>query len=55
MSIGSYGFGGFFDTYTWTDPKMNFTTTLLLQMYPTNAHNIHEKYQKIVYDMIDKL
>lgn len=55
MSIGSYGFGGFFDTYTWTDPKMNFTATLLLQMYPTNAHNIHEKYQKIVYDMIDKL
>ncbi|WP_299525655.1 serine hydrolase [uncultured Lutibacter sp.] len=55
MSIGSYGFGGFFDTYTWTDPKKQFTATLLLQMYPTNAHNIHEKYQKIVYDIINDL
>lgn len=55
MSLGSYGFGGFFDTYTWTDPKKQFTATLLLQMYPTNAFNIHEKYQQIVYDLIDKL
>lgn len=55
MSLGSYGFGGFFDTYTWTDPKKQFTATLLLQMYPTNAHHIQEKYQHIVYDMIDKL
>ena len=55
MSIGAYGFGGFFDTYTWTDPKMNFTATLLLQMYPTNAHNVHGKYQEIVYDIIDEL
>lgn len=55
MSLGSYGFGGFFDTYTWTDPKKNFTATLLLQMYPTNAHNIHRKYQEIVYDIIDEL
>lgn len=55
MSIGTYGFGGFFDTYTWTDPKMNFTATLLLQMYPTNVHNIHRKYQEIVYDIIDEL
>lgn len=55
MNIGSYGFGGFFDTYIWTDPKKNFTATLMLQMYPTNAHNIHEKYQQIVYDIIDEL
>lgn len=55
MSVGSYGFGGFFDTYIWTDPKKNFTATLMLQMYPTNAHNIHGKYQQIVYDIIDEL
>lgn len=55
MSIGSFGFGGFFDTYTWADPKKNFTATLLLQMYPTNAHKIHEKYQEIVYNILDDL
>jgi CubicO group peptidase (beta-lactamase class C family) len=55
MSIGAYGFGGFFDTYSWTDPKKNFTATLFLQMYPTNAHGIHEKYQQVVYKIIDEL
>lgn len=55
MRIGAYGFGGFFDTYSWTDPKKNFTATLFLQMYPTNAHGIHEKYQQVVYKIIDEL
>jgi CubicO group peptidase (beta-lactamase class C family) len=55
MQVGSYGFGGFFDTYTWTDPQKNFTATLFLQMYPTNAHSIHKKYQEIVYGIIDDL
>jgi CubicO group peptidase (beta-lactamase class C family) len=55
MSLGSYGFGGFFDTYSWTDPKKNFTATLFLQMYPNNTHDIHEKYQQIVYTIIDDL
>ena len=55
MNLGAYGFGGFFDTYSWTDPKKNFTATLFLQMYPTNAHQIHEKYQQIVYGIIDEL
>ncbi len=55
MSLGCYGFGGFFDTYSWTDPKKNFTATLFLQMYPNNTQNIHEKYQQIVYTIIDDL
>ena len=55
LSLGSYGFGGFFDTYSYTDPKKNFTATLFLQMYPNNSHKIHEKYQQIVYRTIDDL
>ena len=54
-SVGTYGFGGFFDTYSWTDPAKNFTATLLLQMYPTNAHHIHERFEQVVYDVIDEL
>jgi len=55
MSLGSYGFGGFFDTYAWADPESNFVAVLLLQMYPNNQHNLHRKFQQIVYGTIDDL
>ncbi len=49
---GSYGFGGFFDTYSWTDPKANISAVLLLQMYPGNKHQIHEKFQTHTYELL---
>jgi len=54
MSKGSFGFGGFWDTYSWADPEENFVAVLLLQMYPGNRANIHQKYQQIVYGVIDE-
>jgi CubicO group peptidase (beta-lactamase class C family) len=50
---GSYDFGGFFDTYCWVDPEQNFTAILLLQMYPTNAHDVHWEFQKSVYKIFE--
>jgi CubicO group peptidase (beta-lactamase class C family) len=55
MSEGSFGFGGFYDTYSWADRKKNFVAVLLLQMYPENQWKIHQKFQKIVYGIIDEL
>jgi CubicO group peptidase (beta-lactamase class C family) len=55
MSVGSYGFGGFWDTYSWADPSGNFVAVMLLQMYPTNEHRIHEKFQGITYGIIGEL
>jgi CubicO group peptidase (beta-lactamase class C family) len=49
FSKGSFGFGGFWDTYAWADPDGNFVAVLLLQMYPGNQVNIHERFQNIVY------
>jgi CubicO group peptidase (beta-lactamase class C family) len=54
MSKGSFGFGGFWDTYSWADPEENFVAVLLLQMYPGNQANIHQKFQQIVYGVIDE-
>jgi CubicO group peptidase (beta-lactamase class C family) len=54
MSKGSFGFGGFWDTYSWADPEKNFVAVLLLQMYPGNQANIHQKFQQIVYRAIDE-
>ena len=49
MSRGTYSFGGFFDTYSWGDPALGLEAVLLLQMYPTNRGQIHEKYQEYIY------
>ena len=55
MSKGSFGFGGFYDTYSWADPEEDFVAVLLLQMYPNDISNIHKKFQNIVYGIIDDL
>jgi len=55
MSVGSFGFGGFWDTYGWADPKGDFVAVLLLQMYPGNKHKIHEKFKVVTYRAIDDL
>lgn len=55
MSAGSFGFGGFWDTYSWADPQGDFVAVLLLQMYPCNNVNIHQRYQNVVYGVIDEL
>ena len=55
MTVGSFGFGGFWDTYGWADPKGDFVAVLLLQMYPGNKYQIHEKFKVITYGVIDNL
>lgn len=54
FSKGSFGFGGFWDTYAWADPDCNFVAVLLLQMYPGNQVNIHERFQNIVYGAMNE-
>ncbi len=49
MGVGSFEFGGFYDTYSWADPEDNLVAVLLLQMYPGNKCSIHQKFQNLVY------
>jgi CubicO group peptidase (beta-lactamase class C family) len=55
MANGSFGFGGFWDTYGWADQQRNFVAVLLLQIYPNNQHKIHEKFEVITYGVINDL
>jgi CubicO group peptidase (beta-lactamase class C family) len=55
MAKGSFGFGGFWDTYSWADPEGDFVAVLLLQMYPGNEHRIQQKFQNITYGIIEDL
>jgi CubicO group peptidase (beta-lactamase class C family) len=52
MGLGSFEFGGFYDTYSWADPECNMVAVLLLQMYPANKHSIHQKFQHLVYGVV---
>jgi CubicO group peptidase (beta-lactamase class C family) len=54
MGTGAFEFGGFYDTYSWADPQHHLVAVLLLQMYPTNAYSIHQKFQDAVYRIIRK-
>jgi len=54
MPEGAYDWGGFFDTYAWVDPQKRMVAILLLQMYPTNEYDIHQKFQKISYELVNK-
>lgn len=49
---GTFGFGGFFDTYAWVDPAAGLKAVLLLQMYPANEDSVHEKFQNLVYQSL---
>jgi CubicO group peptidase (beta-lactamase class C family) len=55
FSEGSFGFGGFWDTYGWADPGGNFVAVLFLQMYPGNQYRIQEKFRAITYAVINDL
>ncbi|HEC44365.1 MAG TPA: class A beta-lactamase-related serine hydrolase [Bacteroides sp.] len=52
--LGSFGFGGFYDTQSWADPELNLTAVLLFQMYPNNEYSIHQKFEDLVYQTIGK-
>lgn len=47
--LGSFEFGGFFDTFSWTDPETDLIAVMLLQMHPNNHGDIHQKFQDIIF------
>jgi len=50
--VGSFEFGGFFDTFCWTDPETGLIAILLLQMYPNNSCDIHGKFRDVIFSVI---
>jgi CubicO group peptidase (beta-lactamase class C family) len=50
--VGSFEFGGFFDTFCWTDPATDLIAVLLLQMYPNNTCDIHGRFRDVIFNVI---
>lgn len=48
-SIGSYSWGGFFNTTFWIDPQEELIAILFLQMYPFADWQIKTEFEEIIY------
>ena len=51
-SAGSYGWGGFFTTDFWVDPKEQLIGVMMLQMYPFDDWELYPKFRNMVYASI---
>lgn len=52
QSIGSFGWGGAFNTHGWADPKEGIIALLFTQEYLSPWYSIGEEFQRAVYQAI---
>lgn len=52
-SVGSYSWGGIFNTYYWVDPQEELIGLVMTQVFPNEHLTIRENFKKRVYNAID--
>ena len=52
-AIGTYSWGGIFNTYYWVDPQEELIGLVMTQIFPNGHVNIREKFKNLVYDSLD--
>ncbi len=53
LSVGSYSWGGIFNTYFWVDPQEQLVGLLMTQVFPNDHLGIRDGFRKRVYSAID--
>ena len=53
FSVGSYSWGGIFNTYFWVDPQEELVGVLMTQVFPNDHLTIREGFRKRAYAAID--
>ena len=51
-SVGAYGWGGFFYTNFFVDPKEKMIGIFMSQLYPYNDVRLHERFRSLAYQAI---
>jgi CubicO group peptidase (beta-lactamase class C family) len=51
-TAGSFGWGGFFNTYFWIDPHRKLVGILMTQLYPNGHVKMRDKFRGKVYDAL---
>jgi CubicO group peptidase (beta-lactamase class C family) len=54
MSVGSYSWGGLFNTFFWVDPERRLVGVLLTQLYPYDHLPLRGDFLKQVYAVLEK-
>lgn len=52
-SVGSYSWGGIFNTFFWVDPRRQLIGILMTQLYPFNHLTLWKDFQSKVYEHLD--
>ncbi len=51
-SVGTYSWGGIFNTYFWVDPERELFGILMTQLYPADHLKLHEEFKRLVYEAL---
>jgi len=52
-SVGTYSWGGIFNTYYWVDPQEEMIGLLMTQIFPFFHLTIRDEFKRMAYDAID--
>jgi CubicO group peptidase (beta-lactamase class C family) len=54
-SVGSYSWGGFYNTYFWVDPQKKLVGVLMTQIVPSDHLTLLRDFNKLAYAAIQPL
>lgn len=52
-SVGSFSWGGIFNTYFWVDPQEQLIGVLMTQLFPYDHLDLREQFKRLTYESID--
>jgi len=52
LTVGSFSWGGMFNTQYWADPKEELVCLIYTQIWPTTKGRISDKFKALVYQAI---
>jgi glucose/arabinose dehydrogenase len=52
-SVGTYSWGGIFNTYYWVDPQKDMIGILMTQVFPNDHLNIRNEFKRLAYEALD--
>ena len=53
-SVGTYSWGGIFNTYFWVDPEKKLIGIMMTQLYPSDHLRLGNDFKKLAYESLKK-
>jgi putative heme-binding domain-containing protein len=52
-AVGSFSWGGIFNTYFWVDPQEQLVGVLMTQLFPSDHLDLRAEFKRLTYEAID--